>query len=97
MAQTSLHIRMDEEMKKQFDEFCNELGMSMSTAVCLFIKRSLREHRIPFELSAGIPEKKPETDVSRRIGIAKNEWNVPEKFAEWDKEVENLFEESGLL
>ena len=33
MAQTNINIRMDENLKKQFDSFCSEVGMSMSTAL----------------------------------------------------------------
>ena len=36
MAQTSINIRMDEDLKKQFDVFCSDIGMSMSTAFCVF-------------------------------------------------------------
>ena len=27
MAQTNINIRMDEELKKQFDNFCSDVGM----------------------------------------------------------------------
>ena len=52
MAQTSINIRMDEDLKKQFDAFCSDIGMSMSTAFCVFAKTAVRERRIPFEISA---------------------------------------------
>lgn len=52
MAQTTVSIRMDEELKKQFDAFCSDIGMSMTTAICVFAKKAVRERRIPFELSA---------------------------------------------
>lgn len=52
MAQTSINIRIDEDLKKQFDAFCNEIGMSMTTAFCVFAKKAVRERRIPFEISA---------------------------------------------
>ena len=32
MAQTSINIRMDADLKKQFDALCNDMGMSMTTA-----------------------------------------------------------------
>lgn len=51
MAQTSINIRMDEELKKNFDYVCNELGLNMSTAITVFAKKTCREHRIPFEVS----------------------------------------------
>ena len=50
MAMTSVNIRMDSEVKQGFDQFCGELGMTMSTAFNLFAKTALREQRIPFEL-----------------------------------------------
>ncbi len=52
MAQTSINIRMDEELKKQFDAFCTEIGMNMTTAFCVFARKAVRERRIPFEISA---------------------------------------------
>lgn len=51
MAQTTLSLRIDEKVKKQFDEFCTEVGMNPSVAVNLFIKTVVREHRIPFEIA----------------------------------------------
>lgn len=52
MAQTSINIRMDEDLKKQFDAFCSDIGMNMTTAFCVFAKTAVRERRIPFEISA---------------------------------------------
>ena len=50
MAQTNVNIRMDEDLKKQFDAFCSEIGMNMTTAFCVFAKTAVRERRIPFEI-----------------------------------------------
>jgi len=49
MAQ--VNIRMDDELKKQADAFFGALGLSLSTAIHAFILQSMREGRIPFELS----------------------------------------------
>lgn len=51
MAQTNVTIRMDEDLKKQFDAFCSDIGMNMTTAFCIFAKTVVRERKIPFELS----------------------------------------------
>ena len=51
MAQTTLSIRMDENVKKQFDAFCSEVGMNTSVAINLFAKAVLRERKIPFEIA----------------------------------------------
>ena len=52
MAQASVSIRMDADLKRQFDEFCSEIGMTMTTAFCVFAKTAVRERRIQFEISS---------------------------------------------
>lgn len=49
MAQATLSVRMDAGLKKDFDKICDELGMTMSTAVTMLAKKMVREQRIPFE------------------------------------------------
>ncbi len=51
MAQTSVNIRMDDNLKQQFNNLCDELGLSMSTAINIFAKTMVRQHGIPFEVS----------------------------------------------
>lgn len=51
MGQTTVNIRMDETLKKNMEQTCKELGMSMSTAFTIFAKKVTREQRIPFEVS----------------------------------------------
>lgn len=51
MAQATVNVRMDEQLKRDFDAICEELGMSMSTAITIFAKKMSREKRIPFEVS----------------------------------------------
>ena len=51
MAQTLVNIRMDEELKRNMEQICQELGMNMTTAITIFAKKMTREKRIPFEVS----------------------------------------------
>lgn len=55
MAQTNVNIRMDTKLKEQFDKFCSDIGMSMTTAFCVFAKKAVREQKIPFEITAEDP------------------------------------------
>ena len=50
MAQISL--RIDDEVKRNAERTLDDIGMSMSTAINIFLKTVIRENRIPFELSA---------------------------------------------
>lgn len=55
MAQTNVNIRMDADLKRQFEAFCADMGMSMTTAFNVFAKKAVREYRIPFEIGAEMP------------------------------------------
>ena len=51
MAQATICIRIDPNLKNEFDEVCTELGVTMSTAVIMLAKKMTREKRIPFDVS----------------------------------------------
>jgi DNA-damage-inducible protein J len=48
---TNLNIRIDKELKEQAEVFFSELGLNMSSAFNIFVRQSLRQGKIPFELS----------------------------------------------
>lgn len=50
MAQ--INLRIDEDIKKNAEKVLDDLGLSMSAAITVFLKKVGREHRIPFELTA---------------------------------------------
>ena len=49
--QTTVNVRMDADLKREFDKVCNVLGLTMTTAVTILAKKMTREKRIPFEVS----------------------------------------------
>ena len=49
---STMTIRLDSEDKVRFDEFCQSVGLTSSAAVNLFVKATLREGKIPFEIKA---------------------------------------------
>ncbi|MGL6196638.1 MAG: type II toxin-antitoxin system RelB/DinJ family antitoxin [Thermoguttaceae bacterium] len=51
MSQTTFSIRMDSDVKKEFDEFCSQVGMNTTVAFNLFARAVLREKRLPFEIA----------------------------------------------
>ena len=50
MAQIS--FRVDDDMKADAEKTLDVIGLSMSTALNVFLKKIAREKRIPFELTA---------------------------------------------
>ncbi|MCI8891275.1 MAG: type II toxin-antitoxin system RelB/DinJ family antitoxin [Eubacterium sp.] len=50
MTQINLHI--EDKVKKEAEEACAEIGLSLSTAINIYLIKLGRERRIPFEVSA---------------------------------------------
>lgn len=51
MAQSMVNFRMDDELKRNMEETCRELGLSMTAAFTIFARKVTREKRIPFDVS----------------------------------------------
>ena len=82
MAQTTnVNIRMDADLKRQFEAFCSDMGMTMTTAFNVFAKKAVREYRIPFEISGDIPNEETRRvldNVEKGIGLSKAFYSVEE-------------------
>lgn len=50
MAQVSMTVRMDNELKHSFDQICAQFGMSANSAMNVFVKAVVQRGRIPFEV-----------------------------------------------
>ena len=51
MAQTSVNVQVDTDVKEKFDSICEELGMNEGTAIMVFIKAFIREDGFPFDVN----------------------------------------------
>ena len=49
MAQ--VNIRIDDDLKVRADNIFNELGLNMTTAFTMFIRQTIRQGGIPFEIT----------------------------------------------
>ncbi|MCM1307667.1 MAG: type II toxin-antitoxin system RelB/DinJ family antitoxin [Butyrivibrio sp.] len=52
---TNLNIRTDKDIKLAAEKIFEELGLNMTTAVNIFLRQSIREHGIPFDLKLDTP------------------------------------------
>jgi len=52
---TNINIRLDKNIKEQAEELFSEFGMNITTAINVFMRQSIREGRIPFEISLEKP------------------------------------------
>jgi addiction module RelB/DinJ family antitoxin len=64
MAQVSMTVRMDSQVKQRFDALCNEIGMSANTAMNVFVRKMISFGGIPFEITT-----KSQKDVIHDEGV----------------------------
>ena len=74
MATTNLNIRTDKEVKERADRIFSELGLNMTTAVNMFLRTTIRENGIPFELKLDVPNEVTAAAIEegRKIAVDKN-------------------------
>ncbi|MCL1918883.1 MAG: type II toxin-antitoxin system RelB/DinJ family antitoxin [Peptococcaceae bacterium] len=51
----NLSIRMERDLKEQAEHLFSELGMNMTTALNIFVRQSVRQGKIPFEITLNRP------------------------------------------
>ncbi len=74
MTSVNINIRMDADLKKQFENFCTDMGMTITTAFNVFAKKAVREYRIPFEIGGEVPNavtRKAIEDTKNGIGLSR--------------------------
>ena len=49
---STITVRVDSSLKAEADIICNEMGLPISSAVTIFIKRLVSERAIPFRVAA---------------------------------------------
>ena len=55
---TNITIRIDEDVKREAETLFNQLGMSMSGAINIFVRQAIREQAIPFPIRVKTTEEK---------------------------------------
>lgn len=88
MSSVNVNIRMDADLKKEFEKFCNDVGMNMTTAFTIFARRTVRDQNIPFEVSAEgrrdavrqvetlLEQKASPSSPEEKFEEIKSDWNI---------------------
>ncbi len=59
MVKTEVKLRLDREMMLEFAQFCEDVGMSVNTAITLFVRKTLEQKQIPFAIGLGTTQEPP--------------------------------------
>lgn len=89
MASTNVNIRMDADLKRQFEAFCADMGMTMTTAFNVFAKKAVREYRIPFEIGAESPNAET-VEAIKEVERMKADPSVGKIYTDVDQMMEEL-------
>lgn len=51
MSSQNITIRVDSQIKKEADLLFKDLGLTLNSAINMFLRQAIREQKIPFEIS----------------------------------------------
>ena len=89
---TSMNLRIDKTLKKDAETLFETLGINMTTAINIFLKRSVREQGIPFRISASMSY----TDIPAYRGRADKHANYEEYVSASLKEADMKVAEESM-
>ena len=72
METTNLNIRTDRDIKIAAERIFEELGLNMTTAVNIFLRQTIRENGIPFELKLDVPNDITASAIAEGRALARN-------------------------
>lgn len=86
MSTTNINFRIDENLKKDADQLFSDLGLTMSTAITMFLKSAISHNGIPFE----VKRKEPNAETVAAIEDVLNRKNLIGPFNSVDELLEDL-------
>lgn len=81
MAPVSTNIKIDPELKEQSQALFESLGLSMSTAINMFLRQAVREQAIPFRVGNPLPNletRRAIEDARKGTGLSRGFSSVAE-------------------
>jgi DNA-damage-inducible protein J len=72
MGAVNVTVRVDEETKRDFDSFCDNVGINITTAFNMFIKATLRTRQLPF-IVTDIEAQQARQDVQKAFSEAQKQ------------------------
>ena len=86
MATTNLNMRIETDLKKRSEQIFTELGLTMTTALTVFLRQVVRSNGIPFEMRLNIPN----DDTLAAIDDVNMDRNMSRKFHSVKELMEDL-------
>lgn len=84
MATTNINVRVDSELKQEAEALFNDLGLTMSSAINMFLRSAINHDGIPFEVKRQTPNAETRAALNEYEEMKKNpgSYNRYESFNE---------------
>ena len=70
----NMTISVDDNIKRDFSAFCNDVGLSASSLINVFMVTTVRERRVPFTISAPITRRDEIAELESDIEISRRQF-----------------------
>ena len=91
MATTNINVRIEASLKREAQNLFDDLGLSMSSAITMFLKQAVTYNGIPFEVKRPTPNQETQTALAEYEEMKKNpsRYNRHNSFSEVVDEILN--------
>ena len=92
MATTNINVRVDSQLKSSAETLFNDLGLSMSSAITLFLRSAVNHDGLPFEVKR-VP------NMTTRAALAeyeqmKNNPSAYKRYASFDEAIKDVLSDA---
>jgi DNA-damage-inducible protein J len=91
MAKTNVNIRMDEDLRQEFDSLCKDLGLTITAAFTVFAKSAVRQQKIPFEITKDVPNAETVAAIME-VQAMKKDPSLGKTYSDVDKMMRELLD-----
>lgn len=87
MAAVSTNIKIDQELKQESQALFESFGISLSAAINMFLRQSVREQAIPFRIGNPVPNSetiRAIEEAKKGIGLSKGFSSVAQLMEDLD-------------
>lgn len=72
MSTANINVRVDADLKKSAEELFNDLGLTMSSAITVFLKSAVSHDGLPFEMKRTVPNAETRASLAEYEAMKKN-------------------------
>lgn len=90
MSTTNINVRVDSALKKEAEALFNDLGLSMSSAINMFLRSAINHDGIPFEVKRQAPNAETKAALDEYEEMKKNPGNY-KRYETFDEVLNEVF------